>query len=169
LRPNRDGSAPRSGRGGRRFKSCHSDQHLAPSETSIPTVSPTDTCRSGYCRRQLLANVAIAASARRCAALLRLAAGLCQSRISKDRKERSASAIRGRICSALAIVDDEPLDGHGLHCGHGDANSGMADAGCGAEQNHSLLGSKRRRRLCHSYSRRQLLANAAMAASRVAS
>ena len=24
------GSAPRSGRGGRRFKSCHSDQHLAP-------------------------------------------------------------------------------------------------------------------------------------------
>src|SRR5262245_11333153 len=25
--------------GGRRFKSCHSDQHLTPSETSIPTVS----------------------------------------------------------------------------------------------------------------------------------
>src|SRR5262249_43374067 len=30
---------------GRRFKSCHSDQHLAPSETSIPTASPTDTRR----------------------------------------------------------------------------------------------------------------------------
>jgi hypothetical protein len=27
----RSGSAPRSGRGGRRFKSCHSDQHLAES------------------------------------------------------------------------------------------------------------------------------------------
>ena len=26
---NQSGSAPRSGRGGRRFKSCHSDQHLA--------------------------------------------------------------------------------------------------------------------------------------------
>src|SRR5262249_7521687 len=51
--------------------------------------------------------------ARRHAALLRLAAGLCQSRISKGRKERSASAIRERICSALAIVDDESLDGHG--------------------------------------------------------
>ena len=37
------GFGPRSGRGGRRFKSCHSDQHLAPPETSIPTVSPTDT------------------------------------------------------------------------------------------------------------------------------
>ena len=37
------GSAPRSGRGGRRFKSCHSDQHLGSSETSIPTVSPTDS------------------------------------------------------------------------------------------------------------------------------
>jgi len=36
--------------------------HLAPSETSIPTVSPTDARRwSGYCRRQLLANAAIAA------------------------------------------------------------------------------------------------------------
>src|SRR5262249_17620938 len=37
---------PRSGRGGRRFKPCHSDQHLVPSETSIPTVSPTDTRRA---------------------------------------------------------------------------------------------------------------------------
>jgi hypothetical protein len=31
-------SAPRSGRGGRRFKSCHSDQHLA----EISKVSGTD-------------------------------------------------------------------------------------------------------------------------------
>src|SRR5262245_16493847 len=28
---------------GRRFKSCHSDHYLAPSETPIPTISPTDT------------------------------------------------------------------------------------------------------------------------------
>src|ERR1700730_3118110 len=32
------GSAPRSGRGGRRFKSCHSDQGLA----EIPTSTGTD-------------------------------------------------------------------------------------------------------------------------------
>jgi hypothetical protein len=49
------------------------------------------------------------------------------------RKERSASAVRKRIGPALAIVDDESLDGHGLHCVRGDANSGMTDAGCGAE------------------------------------
>jgi hypothetical protein len=36
------GRAPRSGRGGRRFKSCHSDQHLADPDTPTPTVSPTD-------------------------------------------------------------------------------------------------------------------------------
>src|SRR6516225_9028488 len=81
-------------------------------------------------------------------ALLRLAA-LCQPRIPKDGKERSASTIRERICSALAIVDDESLDGHGLHCVRGDANGGMADAGRGAEQDHALLCGERRRHLCH--------------------
>ena len=60
------------------------------------------------------------------------------------------------------------LDGHGLHCVRGDAISGMADAGCGAEQDHALLCGERRRRPCHSYSAVQLLANAAIAASRVA-
>jgi len=44
-------------------------------------------------------------------------------------------------------VDDESLDGHGLHCVRGDANSGMADAGCGAEQDHALLCGERGRRL----------------------
>src|SRR5262245_14905730 len=56
-------SAPRSGRGGRRFKSCHSDHYLAPSETPIPTVSPTDTPSTfllpspalGECRHRSLA------------------------------------------------------------------------------------------------------------------
>src|SRR5260370_41514749 len=32
-----NGGAPRSGRGGRRFKSCHSDQHLAENETLTGT------------------------------------------------------------------------------------------------------------------------------------
>ena len=35
------GSAPRSGRGGRRFKSCHSDQHLAKIESVSATESAT--------------------------------------------------------------------------------------------------------------------------------
>ena len=40
------GSAPRSGRGGRRFKSCHSDQHLAEIKTFIGTDSGTvSSCR----------------------------------------------------------------------------------------------------------------------------
>ena len=34
---------PRSGRGGRRFKSCHSDHHLVANESLAPTVSPTET------------------------------------------------------------------------------------------------------------------------------
>jgi hypothetical protein len=95
--------------------------------------------------------------------------GLCQPRIPEDRKERSASAVRKRIGPALAIVDDESLDGHRLHCVRGDANSATADAGCGAEQDHVLVCGERQRRLCHSYSRRQLFANAAIAASRVGS
>jgi hypothetical protein len=44
ARPN----TPRSGRGGRRFKSCHSDQYLVDSETATPTVSPTDIRRERY-------------------------------------------------------------------------------------------------------------------------
>jgi hypothetical protein len=38
------------------------------------------------------------------------------------------------IAAIVAIMDDESFDGHGLHCMRGDANSGMANAGCGAEQ-----------------------------------
>ena len=33
----------RSGRGGRRFKSCHSDQYLAWFRMTAPTVIPTET------------------------------------------------------------------------------------------------------------------------------
>jgi len=105
--------------------------------------------------------------ARHSVALLRFAA-LCQPRIPKDRKERRASAVRERIVASLAIVDDESLDRHGLHCVRGDANGGMADAGCGAEQDHALFCGELRRHLCHGYSLRQLLANAVIAASRVA-
>src|SRR5499427_1972590 len=98
-------------------------------------------------------------------AIRALPAALCQPRIPKDRKERRASAVRERIVAGLAIVDDESLDRHGLHCVRGDANGGRADAGCGAEQDHALLCGERRRPLCHGYSRRQLFANALMAAS----
>jgi hypothetical protein len=38
-------SAPRSGRGGRRFKSCHSDQHLAEIQTSTGTDCGTVSLR----------------------------------------------------------------------------------------------------------------------------
>src|SRR5262249_56335727 len=37
------GRAPRSGRGGRRFKSCHSDQYLAQIAASLPR-NPTVRC-----------------------------------------------------------------------------------------------------------------------------
>src|SRR5207253_2083735 len=37
------GSAPRSGRGGRRFKSCHSDQYLAQFGTATATDIATET------------------------------------------------------------------------------------------------------------------------------
>jgi hypothetical protein len=37
------GSAPRSERGGRRFKSYHSDQHLADFPDPLPTDIPTET------------------------------------------------------------------------------------------------------------------------------
>src|SRR5262245_22394014 len=42
--------------------------------------------------------------------------------ILKDGRTRSAAAVRKRIHPALAIVCDEPPDGHGLHRIVGDAN-----------------------------------------------
>ena len=91
---------------------------------------------------------------------------LGQPSVQENSPESRAFAVRERIGPALTIVDDESLDRHGLHRVRGDANSGMADAGCGAEQDDTLLFGERRG-LCHSYSRRQILANAAIAASRV--
>jgi hypothetical protein len=41
--------------------------------------------------------------------------GLFQARIIEDCRQRRASAVRERVGSGLAIVDDESLDGHGLH------------------------------------------------------
>ena len=69
----------------------------------------------------------------------------------------SGCRLFGCALHQLSIAE-ATLDGHGLYCVRGDANSGMADAGCGAEQDHALLCGERRRHLCHSYSRRQLLA-----------
>jgi hypothetical protein len=42
--------APRSGRGGRRFKSCHSDQNLAQSTEHSGTDIGTETSRAGTAR-----------------------------------------------------------------------------------------------------------------------
>jgi hypothetical protein len=36
-------TTPRSGRGGRRFKSCHSDQHVADFKNPLPADIPTET------------------------------------------------------------------------------------------------------------------------------
>ena len=54
-------------------------------------------------------------------------------RLIKDRRERSASAVRERIRPALAIVRDESPDCHGLHRTCEDADPGMIDAGRGTE------------------------------------
>jgi hypothetical protein len=64
---------------------------------------------------------------------------LGQPSVLKNSSESRASAVGKRVGPALAIMDDESLDSHGLHCMRGDANSGMADPGCGAEQDDTLL------------------------------
>jgi len=46
-------TALRSGRGGHRLKSCHSDQHLAHNQNVVPTVSPTETKFKRNVRRAL--------------------------------------------------------------------------------------------------------------------
>jgi hypothetical protein len=62
---------------------------------------------------------------------------LFQSGILKDRHECSASAVRERIRTTLAIMRDEPPDGHRLHRMRKNTDRGMVDAGRGAEQDHS--------------------------------
>jgi hypothetical protein len=47
---------PRSGRGGRRFKSCHSDQYLAEIETLAGTDCGTVSLTAGVGERQPLSN-----------------------------------------------------------------------------------------------------------------
>jgi hypothetical protein len=87
----------------------------------------------------------------------------------EDGSKRSAAAVRERISPALTIVHDESPNGHGLHRMYGYADCAVVNARRDAEQNYAVLCGKRGRRFFHSYSRRQLLASAAMAASRVAS
>jgi hypothetical protein len=65
--------------------------------------------------------------------------GLFQSGILKDCHECSASAVRERIRPTLAIMRDEPPDGHRLHRMRKNTDRGMVDAGRGAEQDHSVL------------------------------
>src|SRR5215469_4904739 len=72
---------------------------------------------------------------------------LFQPGILKDRRERCTTAVGERIHSGLAIVRDEPPDRHRSHRMGEDPDRGMVDAGCGAEQNHSVLCSQLCRRL----------------------
>jgi hypothetical protein len=73
-----------------------------------------------------------------------------QPSIHQDPRERGPPAVRECICPAFAIVSDESPDGHGLHRMGEDADRRVIDAGRGAEQDHSILCIKPRRRLlCH--------------------
>jgi hypothetical protein len=53
---NSAGPLPRSGGGGRRFKSCHSDQHLAKLPVPSGTTSGTDTPIATWCFANTSAN-----------------------------------------------------------------------------------------------------------------
>src|SRR6516225_7650672 len=75
------------------------------------------------------------------------ARGLFQA-LLKDRRQRSASAVRERVRPALAIVRDKSPDRHGLHCPRRDSDRGMVDASRGAEQDHSVLCTELHRRPC---------------------
>ena len=61
----------------------------------------------------------------------------------KDGRERSVAAVRERICPALAIMRDEPTDGHGLHRMCGDADRGVVSSSRDAEQNYAIVCAKR--------------------------
>ena len=56
-----------------------------------------------------------------------------------DKRKRGAAAVRERIRPTLAIVRDEPPDGHGLHRMVDDADRAVVNAGRDAEQNHTVL------------------------------
>src|SRR6516165_7908929 len=92
---------------------------------------------------------------------------LFQLRILENCHQGRVSAVRERVGSRLAIMNYEALDPHCLHRMRGDADGDVADASRGAKQD-LLCREFRRRPLCYGYSRRQLFATAAIAASRVA-
>ena len=76
--------------------------------------------------------------------------------------ERRVSGVCERIRPTLATVRDESQDGHGLHIPRRNSDPRVIDPGRGAEQDHSVPCSE------IAYPRFQLLANGAIAASRVA-
>jgi hypothetical protein len=95
--------------------------------------------------------------------------GLFQSGVIKDRLKRCATAVGERLATVLAIVHDESTDGHLLHCLCEDSGRLVVDPGSNAEQDYAVLCSELSRSFATDHSRRQLLANAATAASHVAS
>src|SRR5262245_20151242 len=74
---------------------------------------------------------------------------LPQTGICKDRRERRAAAVGERIGSALAVVGDEPADGHGLHGMGENSDRGVINPRRGTEQDDAVLRTELRRRLCH--------------------
>ena len=74
------GSAPRSGRGGRRFKSCHSDQHLADFQTRFATGYATAWVDEGRTSRAAWDEESCPAPAPRCGSPSPGGASRCCSR-----------------------------------------------------------------------------------------
>jgi hypothetical protein len=73
--------------------------------------------------------------------------GLFQSGILKDRHECSASAVRERIRPTLAIMRDEPPDGHRLHRMRKNTDRGRAE-----DQSHCLRCNRKGRRVGEGHS-----------------
>ena len=72
----------------------------------------------------------------------------------KDGRERSAAAVRERICPGLTIMRDEPPNGHGLHRMCGDADRGVVRGSRDAEQNYAIVCAERGRQFFDGLPRR---------------
>src|SRR5262245_36354629 len=69
--------------------------------------------------------------------------------ILKDGRERSAAAVRERIHPALAIVRDQPPNGHGLHSVCGAADSAVGSGSRDTGTHDRILRAERSRQFFH--------------------
>src|SRR5262249_46441893 len=72
--------------------------------------------------------------------------------IQKDGRERSATAVRERIRPALAIMRDEPPNGHGLHRVCHDADRAVVSGSRDTEQNYTIVCAERGRQITRDHS-----------------